>query len=127
MRLVHWHLLLHMVQYWDVAHQLMSPRCRWQQPRETIPLKLWSRVRRLLVGKGRKGRKAVRGYWQLHAVSKSPFIMKYGVKLEVLTAEGPDRAAMQTSARKQKGREVELGEEGVGEDKHKAGKGRREV
>lgn len=53
--------------------------------------------------------------------------MKYGVKLEVLTAEGPDRAAMQTSARKQKGGEVELGEEGVGEEKRKAGKGRREV
>ncbi|EOB00615.1 hypothetical protein Anapl_13596 [Anas platyrhynchos] len=103
----------------SLREAVMKSSERWQQPRETIPLKLWSRVRRLLVRKGRKGRKAVRGYWQLYSVNKSPFIMKYGVKLEVLTAEGPDRAAMQTSARKQKGREVELGEEGVGEEKRR--------
>lgn len=42
--------------------------------------------------------------------------------MEVLIAEGPDRAAIWTpSAVKETGREVELGEEGVGEEEGKAG------
>lgn len=42
--------------------------------------------------------------------------------MEVLIAEGPDGAAIRTpSAVKETGREVELGEEGVGEEGGKAG------
>lgn len=48
--------------------------------------------------------------------------------MEILIAEGPDGAAIwTTSAIKVTGREVELGEEGVGEEEGKASKRRREV
>lgn len=42
--------------------------------------------------------------------------------MEVLIAAGPDGAAIRTpSAVKERGREVELGEEGVGEEEGKTG------
>lgn len=49
--------------------------------------------------------------------------MTYGVEMEVLIAEGPDRAAIwTTSAINVEGTEVELGEEGAREEEGKAGK-----
>lgn len=62
----------------------------------------------------------------MHCVSKSPLLTKHGVKMEVLIAERPDGAAIRTtSAVKEAGREVELGEEGLGEEEGKAGKEER--
>lgn len=58
-------------------------------------------------------------------MSKPPLIMKYGVKMEVVIAEGPDGTAIwTTSAIKVTGQEVEVGEEGVREEEGRAGKER---
>lgn len=58
-------------------------------------------------------------------MSKSPLIMKYGVNIEVLIAEGPDgTATWTTSAIKVTGQKGELGEEGVRRKEGRAGKER---
>lgn len=50
-----------------------------------------------------------------HTVSKIPFLLKNGVKMEVLTAEGPDKATVwAASPGKEAEREVELAGEGGG-------------
>lgn len=98
-------MLFHMVNYWDIAHQLMSPYCSWKIPKETITLELLGCARWLQAGESI----LANILWAI------PFLLKYGLKMEVLTAEGHSTGSFPWKG----------GREGGGSGWRRRGRGRR--